>query len=169
MPSRSAVLLTLALTLVLVPAAAAKKGNAGYQTGYDDWRTLRAAGRTPVRPSPPDGSLTLAASGLASGTDIARAPTTAATTTTAAPTWSARRSRPRLTTSFGFTEAIASWNAATPGRQLDRDLDPRADRRPLDEVVQPRRLGVGRDARRAATRCGYRATPTVSSRSTRSS
>ena len=71
MPSRFAALLTLALILALVPAAAAKKGNAGYQTGFDEWRTF--AGWTHCGTAvAPDGSLTLASAGLTSGTGRAR-------------------------------------------------------------------------------------------------
>ena len=112
MPSRSAVLLTLALTLVLVPAAAAKKGNAGYQTGYDDWRTFAGWTHSGTAVAP-DGSLTLASSGLASGTDTAGA-YYGGNYYNGGAYQVGEAVSPATTTSFGFTEAIASWNAATP-------------------------------------------------------
>ena len=112
MPSRFAVLFVLALTLVLVPAAAAKKGNAGYQTGYDDWRTFAGWTHSGTAVAP-DGSLTLAASGLTSGTDVAGA-YYGGNYYNGGAYQVGEAISPVTTTSFGFTEAIASWNAATP-------------------------------------------------------
>ena len=112
MPSRFAVLLLLALTLVLVPAAAAKKGGGPYQTGYDDWHTFGGwtlAGTAVAA----DGSLTLAASGLHSGTDAPGA-YYGGNYYNGGAYQVGEATSPVTTTSFGFTEAIASWNAATP-------------------------------------------------------
>jgi hypothetical protein len=112
MPSRSLILLALALVLVLVPAAAAKKGDAGYQTGYDDWRTF--AGWTHAGTAvAADGSLTLASSGLTPGTDAAGA-YYGGDYYNGGSYEVGEAISPVNRTAFGFTEAIASWNAATP-------------------------------------------------------
>jgi hypothetical protein len=112
MPSRSLVLLVLALTLVLVPAAAAKKGAAGYQTGHDAWRSFSGwtLDGTAVAG---DGSLTLAASGLRSGTDTPGA-YYGGNYYNGGAYQVGEAVSPVTATSFGYTEAIASWNADTP-------------------------------------------------------
>ena len=133
-----------------------------YQTGYDLWRALRrlATGRSRVRAVAPDGSLTLAASGLASGTMTRPARTTAATTTTAAAIRSAKRSRLRPHR-FRLHRGDRLLERGHAGRHAGSRRWIRAhDRRPLDEVVQPRRLGV-RQTDVSATRSSSRATPTV--------
>ena len=112
MPSRLVILLTLALTLVLVPTAVAKKGGAGYQTGYDAWRTF--AGWTPDGTAvAADGRLTLATSGLRSGNDVPGA-YYGGNYYNGGSYQVGEAVSPVTTTSFGFTEAIASWNADTP-------------------------------------------------------
>lgn len=112
MPSRLLVLLTLALTLVLVPAAAAKKGDAGYQTAHDSWRSF-AAWTTSGTAVAADGTLTLASSGLTAGTDAPGA-YYGGNYYNGGAYQVGEAVSPVTTTSFGFTEAIASWNADTP-------------------------------------------------------
>jgi hypothetical protein len=112
MPSRFVVLLTLALTLALVPAAAAKKGSAGYQTAHDSWRSF-AAWTTSGTSVAADGSLTLAGSGLTAGTDTPGA-YYGGNYYNGGSYQVGEAVSPVTTTSFGFTEAIASWNADTP-------------------------------------------------------
>ena len=112
MPSRSLLLLTLAFALVLVPSALAKGGGAAYQTGYDDWRTFAGWAHSGTAVGA-DGSLTLAASGLTSGTDAPGA-YYGGNYYNGGSYQVGEATSPVTTTSFGFTEAIASWNAATP-------------------------------------------------------
>ena len=112
MPSRSLVLLTLALTLAFVPAAAAKKGGADYRTGFNAWRTF--AGWTHAGTAvAADGSLVLASSGLANGTDTAGA-YYGGNYYNGGAYQVGEAISPETVTAFGFTEAIASWNATTP-------------------------------------------------------
>ena len=112
MPLRSLVLLALALTLVLVPAATAKQGGAGYQTAHDSWRSF-AAWTVDGTVVAGDGSLSLASSGLRSGTDAPGA-YYGGNYYNGGAYQVGEAVSPVTTTSFGFTEAIASWNADTP-------------------------------------------------------
>ena len=112
MPLRLLTVLVLALTLAVVPTAAAKKGGSSYQTGHDAWRSFAGwtLSGTAVNA---DGSLTLASSGLASGTDAPGAYYGGDYYHGGAYQVGEAVS-PEIATSFGYTEAIASWNAATP-------------------------------------------------------
>src|SRR5688500_3804654 len=112
MPFRSLALLALALVLTAVPAAAAKQGGAGYQTAHDSWRTF-AGWTTSGTAVAGDGSLTLAASGLTAGTDAPGA-YYGGNYYNGGAYQVGEAVSPVTTTSFGFTEAIASWNADTP-------------------------------------------------------
>ena len=112
MPSRPAALLLLVLVLVLVPAAGAKDTGASYRTGFDEWRTFSGwttSGTTVAA----DGSLTLAASGLTAGTDVPGA-YYGGDYYNGGAYQVGEAIGPETATSFGFTEAIASWNASTP-------------------------------------------------------
>src|SRR5688572_23820141 len=112
MPLRLFTVLALALALAAVPTAAAKKGGSGYQTAHDSWRSF--AGWTLSGTSVgADGSLTLASSGLTSGTDAPGA-YYGGNYYNGGAYQVGEAVSPEIATSFGYTEAIASWNAATP-------------------------------------------------------
>ena len=112
MPPRLLTMLVLALTLAIVPAAAAKKGGAGYRTAHDEWRTFSGWTHSGTAVAA-DGSLTLASSGLASGTDAPGA-YYGGNYYNGGSYQVGEAVSPVVTTAFGFTEAIPSWNAATP-------------------------------------------------------
>ena len=69
----------------------------------------------------------------------------------------------RLPTRSASTEAIASWNASTPAGTWIETWIRATDRRSLDEVVQPRRLGVGDSSTIERHSVNCKATPTASS------
>jgi hypothetical protein len=112
MPSRLLALLTLAFVLVLVPSALGKSGAVAYQTAFDEWRTFAGWTHSGTAVAA-DGSLTLATSGLVSGTDAPGA-YYGGNYYNGGSYQVGEAVSPVTTTSFGFTEAIASWNAATP-------------------------------------------------------
>ena len=93
--SRTLVLISLLAlaSVAAVSAAAAKKRRRGLPDRLRRLAHVRRLDALRYGRRRADGSLTLAASGLAVRDGRGRARTTAATTTTAAPTWSARRSR----------------------------------------------------------------------------
>jgi hypothetical protein len=111
--SRTLVLISLLLLAgVATVSAVAKSDGAPYQTGHDSWRTF--AGWTgPGTVVASDGSLTLATSGLAAGTDAPGA-YYGGDYYNGGSYLVGEATSPVTTTAFGFTEAIASWNAATP-------------------------------------------------------
>ena len=111
--SRTLVLISLlALAAFATVSAGAKSGGAPYETGYDSWRSF--AGWTHSGTvAAGDGSLTLATSGLTPGTDAPGAYYGGNYYNGGAYLVGTATS-PITPTAFGFTEAIASWNATTP-------------------------------------------------------
>lgn len=112
--SRTLVLISLlVLASIAAVSAGAKSGDAPYQTGYDSWRGFSNWSQTGTAVAG-DGSLILGAdSELEEGTD------------TPSGYYGGNRyngdsylvgtaTSPDMPTTFDFTEAIASWNAATP-------------------------------------------------------
>jgi hypothetical protein len=113
---RSFVLISLlVLAIVAVTPAGAKKG-VGYQTGFDSWRAADsgfADWATSGAALAPDGSLQL--SGGSPGTDPFPADGyNGGDFYNAGDFVVGEATSPVVATDFGYTEAIASWNADTP-------------------------------------------------------
>jgi len=112
--SRTLVLISLlVLCSIAAVSAGAKSGDAPYQTGYDSWRSFATdVGWTHSGTVAGAGGLTLAASGLTSGTDAPDAYYTGNYYNGGS--YQVGEATSPVTATFGFTEAIASWNADTP-------------------------------------------------------
>ena len=103
-----------------VPSVSAKKGDSGYKTGFDRWRAADGgfAGWTTVSGVTLNANGELAFDLATAGDQVSDPYATGAyyggNYYNAGSFYVGEATSPEITTSFNFTEAIASWNASTP-------------------------------------------------------
>ena len=112
----STIMLTIILSLVMVPTAAARKETGGFQTGFVRWRAADAG----------FGSWSLSGVHLGAGGVLEYGGTGVVAGSDPAGAYNLKNyynggsylvgeaTSPEITTNFSYTEAIASWNADTP-------------------------------------------------------